>query len=124
MIKDKGFTLIEVIIAIVILIISFVMMMQLFSGGLRAAWTSGDYAKAIVHAKDKMEELSGNPVQGVGDFEDGFKWESEVNPYRENEETALNLLRLKVKVSWKGAVDRQRSVELVSLKAVMDEEKR
>jgi general secretion pathway protein I len=124
MIKDEGFTLIEVIIAIVILSISFVMMMQLFSGGLRAAWTSCDYSRAIVLAKDKMEELSDNPVQDSGDFEDGFKWESEVDSYRENEETALNLLRLKVKVSWQGGVDRQRSVELVSLKAVMDEEKR
>lgn len=123
MIKDEGFTLIEVIIAMVILSISFVMMMQLFSGGLRAAWTSCDYAKAIVHAKDKMEELSDNPVQDGGDFEDGFTWESEVNAYRENEETPLNLLKLKVKVSWEGGVDRQRSVELVSLKAVTDEEK-
>jgi hypothetical protein len=62
-------------------------------------------------------------VQDSGDFEDGFKWESEVDSYRENEEKALNLLRLKVKVSWQGGVDRQRSVELVSLKAVTDEEK-
>ncbi len=120
--KKSGFTLIEVIIAIAILSISFVMIMQLFSGGLRASRLSCDYTRAVIHAKDKMEEISNTLVQGSGEFEDGFKWESEVQPYEELEESPINVLKIKVIVSWSDVLKKQKSVELVSLKVVPNEE--
>ncbi len=120
--RRGGFTLIEVIVAIAILGISLVMIMQLFSGALRASRASCDYTRAIVHAKDKMEELSVVPVQGSGEFEDGFKWESGIQPYKELEDSAFNLLKIKVKVSWANALERQNSVELVTLKVVSSED--
>ncbi len=120
-----GFTLIEVIVAIAILAISLVMIMQLFSGGLRASRASCDYTRAILHAKDKMEELHIKPVQGSGEFEDGFKWESEVYPFEEYEEKLenidVNLLKVKVKVIWSNIANQQKSVELVSLKTIEKE---
>ena len=120
-----GFTLIEVIVAIAILAISLVMIMQLFSGGLRASRASRDYTRAIVHAKDKMEELHIEPVQDSGEFEDGFKWESEVYPFDEYEEKLenidVNLLKVKVKVIWSNIANQQKSVELVSLKTIEKE---
>jgi general secretion pathway protein I len=119
--KRAGFTLIEVIVAIAILAISLVMIMQLFSSGLRASRVSCDYTRAIVHAKDKMEEMSVTPIQDSGEFEDGFKWESVVEPYKELEGSDFNLLKIKVKVLWSDALKRQRSVELVSLKVVPNE---
>lgn len=101
------------------------MVMQLFSGGLRASRTSCDYTRAIVHAKDKMEELSLEPVQDSGDFEDGFKWESEIQPLEELnkrlEDTDVNVLKIKVKVSWFNLAHQEKSVELVSLKTVKNE---
>jgi general secretion pathway protein I len=124
--RSGGFTLIEVIVAIAILSISLVMVMQLFSGGLRASRASCDYTRAVVHAKDKMEELSVEPVQDSGEFEDGFAWESDVQPYeelnKELEESDYNMLKIKVKVSWSNRAHKQKSVELVSLKAVEKEE--
>ena len=120
-----GFTLIEVIVAIAILAISLVMIMQLFSGGLRASRASRDYTRAILHAKDKMEELHIKPVQGSGEFEDGFKWESEVYPFEEYEEKLenidVNLLKVKVKVIWSNIANQQKSVELMSLKTIEKE---
>jgi hypothetical protein len=51
-----------------------------------------------------MEELSVEPVQDSGEFEDGFAWESDVQPYeelnKELEESDYNMLKIKVKVSW------------------------
>ena len=117
-----GFTLIEIIVAIAILGISLVLVMQLFAGGLRAARTSCDYSRAVIHAKDKMEEIMQDPVQDSGEFDDGYKWEAEVFPYRENEDTAFNLMKVKVKVSWPDVMKNQRSVELVGLKAVSNED--
>jgi general secretion pathway protein I len=130
--RNRGFTLIEVIVAIAILAISLVMVMQLFSGGLRASRASCDYTRAIVHAKEKMEELSVEPVQvgmtrfrDSGEFEDGFIWESEVQPHeelnKEFEDTGFNLLKIKIKVSWFNLARQQKSVELVSLKTVEKE---
>ncbi len=124
--RRDGFTLIEVIVAIAILAISFVMIMQLFSGGLRISRKSCDYTIAIVHAKDKIEELSLEPTQSSGKFEDGFEWESEVQPYegldKEHEEPSLNLLKLKVIVSWEDSPNKRKSVELASLKTVVEDE--
>ncbi len=117
-----GFTLIEVIVSITILSISFVLIMQLFADGLKSARLSRDYTRAVVLAKDKMEELSETPVNGSGDFEDGFRWETEVGPYGELEETEFNMLKLKVNIYWDIMLKKPRSLELVSLKAVSNED--
>jgi general secretion pathway protein I len=118
---SPGFTLIEVIIAIVILSISLVLVMQLFAGGLRAARTSCDYSRAVIHAKDKMGELFEDPVQGAGVFDDGFAWETDVNIYKKIEESNLNLLELKVRVLWNDVSKNPRTVELVALKVASEE---
>jgi len=115
---NEGFTLMEVLIAFSIVSICFVLIMQLFSGGLRSSKVSCDYTRAIVYAKDKMEELANDPFEGSGDFEDGYKWQTVVQPHDESEEKAFNLLEIKVIVSWG---DNARKVELVSLKAVESE---
>lgn len=118
----SGFTLMEVIVAIAILGVSFVLVMQLFSGGLKLSRASCDYTRAIVHAKDKMEQLSADPVPGSGEFEDGFRWDSSVEPYLELEEMTVNLMKIEVKVSWDDVGGKQNSVELVSLKTVSGDE--
>jgi general secretion pathway protein I len=119
---DRGFTLIEVIVAMLILGITLVMIMQLFSGGLKASRTSCDYTRAVLHAKDKMEELSVFQVQDSGEFEDGYQWESMVETYKEIEGVTSKLLKLSVKVYWGSSVERKREIELVSLKMVEEEE--
>ncbi len=117
-----GFTLIEVIVSITILSISFVLIMQLFADGLKSARLSRDYTRAVVLAKDKMEELSETPVNGSGVFEDGFQWETEVQPYEELEETEHNMLKIKVNIYWDHMLNNPRSLELVSLKVVLNED--
>jgi hypothetical protein len=68
-----------------------------------------------------MEEMSREPVQGSGEFDDGFSWASDVQPYDESEES-IKLMRIKVIVSWSDGTEKARSVSLVSLKAVADED--
>ncbi len=123
--RDRGFTLIEVLAAMLFVAVTLTSVMQLFSGGLKNSRASCDYTRAIVHAKDKMEELAMDPVPGSGEFKDGFKWESDVSPYGGLEETLegsdLNLSKIKVKVFWVGRGNREMSVELVSLKAISEE---
>ncbi|MBI5050582.1 MAG: prepilin-type N-terminal cleavage/methylation domain-containing protein [Nitrospirae bacterium] len=113
-----GFTLIEVIVAMAILAIMLVTIMQLFSGGLKASRTSCNYTRAIVHAKDKMEELLEKPEQGSGDFGDGFEWASTIEPYKEPDDSQFKLLKVIVKISWYKAPEQQNSLELLSMKTI------
>ncbi len=112
----------EVLIAFAIVSLSFVLIMQLFAGGLRASRTSCDYTRAVVYAKDKMGELSDNPQEGSGEFEDGFKWQTAVETYKELEETSYNLAKIKVVVTWADGARKERKVEFVSLKVIDSEE--
>ena len=114
----SGFTLIEVIVALAIVSISFVMIMQLFSGGLRASRSSCDYTRAVVHAKNKMEELSFDPIADSGNFDDGFNWQTELEPYEEPEDGNFKLMKLIVNISWGDALQRPRSIQMESLKTM------
>ena len=120
--SQNGFTLIEVVVAMIIVSVSLVMVLRLFSSGLKSSRTTCDYTTAVVHASGKMEEFLLDPVSGSGDFEDGFSWNSEIEAYKEPEEGQVNLMKLKVIVSWPDGAQGQKSIELVSLKAVPEEE--
>ena len=115
--NNKGFTLLEVIIAIAIMGISIVLIMQLFSGGLRLGKTSGDYTAAVIHAREKMEEMLIKPEAITGEFDKNYKWQAEVSPYSTAENKDSKLLRISVKVSWQ----ENKTLELVTLKAAPEE---
>ncbi len=54
---NKGFTLIEVIVALSILGIAITVILQLFSANLRSVSNSEDYLMALMQADMKMREL-------------------------------------------------------------------
>ncbi len=120
--RRDGFTLIEVIVAIAILGISLVLVMQLFAGGLRAARASCDYSRAVIHAKDKMEEITDSPESNRGTFSDGYRWETEVQPYKELKDNVYKLVKIKVRVMWPDVRKNSRIVELVGLRVISGEE--
>ena len=121
--SSNGFTLIEVLVAMMILAISFVVLLQLFSGGLRTGRLSDDYTRAILHAREKMEEIllfekSGSGEQ-EGEFKDGFKWKTKIVRIENTEEEAakmsLDSFNVKVEVTWfEGS--REKHFEINSLK--------
>ncbi len=128
-----GFTLIEVLTAMMILAISMVMIMQLFSGGLKAEKLSGDYNRAIMHARATMEEalLRETLEEGIvgGEFDDGFRWKTEVAPHQpadeepdEDEEEnprpiPVELLEVTVEVGWTSG-ERERTFRIQTLAVV------
>ncbi len=111
---EKGFTLIETLVAIMILSISLVVIMQLFSGGLKAGKISDDYLHGIFHAREKMEELliSDDLLPGnySGTFEDGYQWAAAVdiveNPVETEEQAEISekmpvvLLQIDLAITW------------------------
>jgi general secretion pathway protein I len=114
-----GFTLIETLVAVMVLAISLVVILQLFSGGLKANQVSSDYLYGIFHAKEKMEEvlLSSTLVPGTssGEFDDGYGWVVVVDPVAVEEEVETRMpfdaFNIWVDVSWKNG-ERSRHFEI------------
>ena len=104
----RGFTLIETLVAMMVLAISFVVIMQLFSGGLTSSRISEDYLYGMFHAQEKMDEflLSENPEPGTyeGEFADGYVWTAVLTVLEsedpETEKVPLVPVEVAVAVRW------------------------
>ena len=76
--RQHGFTLLETLVAMMVLSIALVIVFQLFSGALNAGHISESHTLAVWHAREKMDELLlyetlSEEIQ-EGDFEDGYRW--------------------------------------------------
>ena len=100
----------ETLVAISVMAISLVVILQLFSGGLKSSRLSGEYTRSIFHAREKMEEilLADKLTDGIleGEFEDGFRWKTEIllpEPEEEEEgdaELPFKTFAISVDVMW------------------------
>jgi general secretion pathway protein I len=121
--KNRGFTLIEVIVALAILGIGLTVIIELFSGGLRLARISEEYSKGVNYARSKMEEVMIQPAleEGTeeGEFDDTYRWAvgiEKVNLLPQRTDIEFNppveLFLIKINVQWKsGSKTRSTSVE-------------
>ncbi len=128
---SRGFTLIEVLVAFMVLAIALVVIMQLFSGSLKAGAVSADYFYGIFHAQEKMEEILAQETLSAGGesgaFADGYQWRSEISvtPLETVSGRELPISRYKVAlvVEWeKGG--RTRAFELETVKVAPSPESR
>ncbi len=107
-ISQKGFSLIETLVAVMVLSISLVVVMQLFSGGLKSNKISNDYLYGIFHAREKMEELLLTdellPGSFNGDFGDGYQWQAAIDFVGEEDDVAEKLpvstMSIRLDVRW------------------------
>jgi prepilin-type N-terminal cleavage/methylation domain-containing protein len=65
--QQKGYSLVEVLAAILILSLAIIPMVSMFDAGLRAARTSGDYDTARALANQKLEQAKSAPYEVVRD---------------------------------------------------------
>lgn len=136
--KARGFTLLEVVVALSILVICMTVIMQILAGSSRAAAVSSDYYVALQIAESKMAEL--RVLQGSTAFIDtgsvetggglGFDWVVEARPYRsraddpvlpaeiaEHPLVAYQLFQLQVSVYWGGLNKREYQLSSLQLRA-------
>ena len=118
---SRGFTLLEVLVALTILAVAIVACMQLSSQGLRLLHLSDDYQQAVILA-DRVARAADVVAEGVdAGQEDRFQWERRVRLVPVPEELTpgagpqLRLYALTVAVRW----GRGRTLELASLRTVM-----
>jgi len=129
---QQGFTLLEVIVAVVIAALCLAALSQVFATGVRAASTSSDYMRAMTLAQSLLAGVGveKTPSDGSesGTSSDGrLVWTVTISPEPTDEaETPvrppLELKRVRARVVAAGANDapgnRGRTVELVTLLAV------
>lgn len=119
---SRGFTLLEVLVALTILGIAIVALMQLSSQGLRLLHLSDDYQQAVIVA-DRIARATDALAEGVDAGQEGrFQWVRRITVVPVPEELTpgagppLRLYALSVGVRW----GRDRTLELASLRAVAE----
>lgn len=121
--RQEGFSLLEVLVAFVILSISLGVLLQVFATGLRNAGTADDYTQATLYAESILaaigRETPLSEGQHSGPINDRFSWRSTVAPYTDDmpdpEKTHVRAYRVEVEVLWDGLAQ-TRSVMLETLR--------
>ena len=125
--RQRGFSLLEVLVAFVILTTALAVLFRIFSGGLNNLSVSGDYNQAILLAQSKLAGVGvEEPLQTgetYGEWEAGdFRWRQLVESYNPWEEEKLLSMPLvgylvTLEVSW-GERDRERRFTLKTMRLV------
>lgn len=121
--NKKGFSLLELIIAVAVLAIGLVGILQIFPVGLRASYRAGMVTKAAFLAQNKIEEVTISGFDAITELppkiplsgsEGDFEWEIAIEEVDlEGLESDDDMRQITVTVSWPER-DRMRSKDFVT----------
>ncbi|WP_107852366.1 type IV pilus modification PilV family protein [Oceanimonas marisflavi] len=122
---QKGFTLLEVLVAFAVLTITLGVLLNIFSLAIRTTQIAQEQQKAVLLAESKLAELDAGvtlrPGVERGDFDERFEWETRVEEFDSrallDNQSQLTPYRLSVVVSWND----NRRYELATLRLVRTE---
>jgi len=120
---SRGFTLLEVIVALSLVSIAVVIVMQLFSANMRAIATSESYVNASANAEAVMRNLLADEDfpknAAMSGFLEEYRCESSVVKVNEERTKTINaeIYQVKVTLSWKDGL-RDRTITLYTLKTI------
>ena len=116
----RGFTLIEVAIAMAIVGVGVVTVLEIFTAALRTERGASVRARAVVRARDLLERTMTMPdpfpLNESGDFGDGYRWERRVREAKDllegntrdlDVKGEATLFEIEVAVTWPQAQDRE-----------------
>jgi general secretion pathway protein I len=128
--RVQGFSLLEVLVAFVVLALSLAVVMRIFAGGLDNIGSANRYTQALHLAQSLLDaqgretpltmgETSGETLEETGA---GLEWRISVTPFQtENEATPVaehpvQLVRIDVRVQWDRERKTPRSLDLTTLR--------
>ncbi len=104
--RQHGFTLLEILVAFVMLALVGGALLQLFQGGLRNMTHSDDYARAALMAESTLSRLRAEadlePGRQSGEPARGFRYEVILSPYLDQGEPVPDLLQADLTIQWGG----------------------
>ncbi|MBS1225342.1 MAG: ral secretion pathway protein [Proteobacteria bacterium] len=121
--RQRGFSLLEVLVAFAILSVSLGVLLQVFATGLRNAGMADDYTQATLYAESILAAYGREAPLGEGVREgpvnDRFSWRGTVSAVAEGmpdpEKTQVRAYRVSVEVFWRG-LTQTRSVMLETVR--------
>ncbi len=119
-----AYTLIEVLVAMMILALSLTVIFRIFGGGLNKIAIASDYSRAVMVAESVLA-AAGNteslqPGESSGSLFEKYQWVRTISSYQEDGEPSyddlpLSVFRVSVVVEWPGTSG-NRSLDLSTLK--------
>lgn len=128
--KQRGFSLLEILIAFSILALSLGILLKIFSAGVNAAGIAEEYNAAVQIAESLMAQTGVETPLQTGELtgleNEKYHWRVSVSPFQFTAEdvnvstVAAVLFKIKVTVNWSDGNARSdgRQVELITLKLV------
>lgn len=121
--REKGFTLLEILVALALLAIAVTVVIQLFSANLKAIYSSEDYINATIKAVSKLREVLSDDNLSERSWsettDDGYTIYGDVYKTlkERTEDLNLDLLEIDLTVRWMVG-SREKSINLRTIKVV------
>lgn len=121
----RGFSLLEVLVAFIILALALGVLMRIFSGGLGNIGTAEHYSRAVAIAESELAALGvESPLaegERTGEAATGYTWRTSVQRYETSTQPEaaagpVDLYQVEVSVSWDAAAAMPRSLRFVTLR--------
>jgi general secretion pathway protein I len=124
--NQKGFSLLEILIAFSIMALSITILLRIFSGGVNTVMIAEDYTVAVQIAESLLaktgSEIQLKEQQDSGDENQKYHWELTIRPYTINGEkfdgktVPAELYKVNVTVNWGDGKSDDRQIQLSTLK--------
>lgn len=128
--RERGYTLIEVLVAFAVLALALTVLLGTLSGATRQVRWSADAGRAALHAQSLLAQVGVGealqPGRRDGEFDDGrYRWTLDVAPFADpllpppagTDPFAPQLMQLRLAVEW-GDGGRGQRMQLDSLRLV------
>lgn len=123
----RGFSLLEVLVAFIILSLALGVLMRIFSGGLGNIGAAEHYSRAVAIAESQLAAAGvESPLtegEYTGETENGYAWRTSMQRYDagtqplEGVVLPVDLYQVEVTVNWDNTATTPRTLRLVTLRA-------